>query len=353
MWGFFVILDDNNIPKVLIVDDEPENLLILADMLNDVNIELFVASNGEEALRILQMQDFDLVLLDIIMPNMDGYTVCEKIKNNPRTKDVPIIFISVLYSIEDKLKAFNYGADDYISKPFIQQELVARVRLHINKSLVFKSIKQLLRKSYHELYNPLAILNTSLEMQNLKYGPTRYMDSIAVASKTLQLVYDDLYYSLNTKKKKENLVFIDLVQFVKNRVKFFAFLAKTKNITVDFSRDVGNFVQMHTVDLLRVIDNTLSNAIKYAKMGTTISLKIINNEESMLFICKNSGSIIKDTKKIFDSGYREDSTQIGMGIGLEIVASICHYYKIHTEVISQDAVTTFRYEIPKNFKGEA
>ena len=77
--GFFVILDDNNIPKVLIVDDEPENLLILADMLNDVNIELFVASNGEEALRILQMQDFDLVLLDIIMPNMDGYTVCEKI----------------------------------------------------------------------------------------------------------------------------------------------------------------------------------------------------------------------------------------------------------------------------------
>ena len=348
-----MILDGNNIPKVLIVDDEPENLLILVDMLEDMGVELFVASNGEEALRIVEIQDFDLIVLDIIMPGIDGYTVCERIKKNPKTKDIPTVFISVLYSIEDKIKAFDCGADDYISKPFIQQELVARVQLHLNKSIIFKSIKQLLRKSYHELYNPLAVINTSLEMQNLKYGPSRYMDSIAVASKTLQLVYDDLYYSLNTKKKKENLVFIDLVQFVKNRVKFFAFLAKTKNITVDFSRDVGNFVQMHTVDLLRVIDNTLSNAIKYAKMGTTISLKIINNEESMLFICKNSGSIIKDTKKIFDSGYREDSTQIGMGIGLEIVASICHYYKIHTEVISQDAVTTFRYEIPKNFKGEA
>jgi two-component system, sensor histidine kinase and response regulator len=348
-----MILDDNNIPKVLIVDDEPENLLILVDMLEDMGVELFVASNGEEALRIVEIQDFDLIVLDIIMPGIDGYTVCETIKKNPKTKDIPTVFISVLYSIEDKIKAFDCGADDYISKPFIQQELVARVQLHLNKSIIFKSIKQLLRKSYHELYNPLAVINTSLEMQNLKYGPTRYMDSIAVASKTLQLVYDDLYYSLNTKKKKENLVFIDLVQFVKDRVKFFAFLAKTKNITVDFSGDVGNFVQMRTVDLLRVIDNTLSNAIKYAKMGTTISIEIINNEESMLFICKNSGSIIKDTKKIFDSGYREDSTQIGMGIGLEIVASICHYYKIHTEVISKDAVTTFRYEIPKNFKGEA
>lgn len=346
-----MILDDYNTPKVLIVDDEPENLLILAEMLEDISLELFIATKGEEALRIAQAQEFDLILLDILMPGMDGYAVCEALKNNPKTKDIPIIFVSVLYAIEDKVKAFGYGADDYISKPFIQQELVARVRLHLNKSIVFKSIKQLLRKSYHELYNPLAVLNTSLEMQNIKYGPSRYMDSIAVASKTLQLVYDDLYYSLSTKKQKENLIFIDLVAFVNDRIKFFSFLANTKNILIEFSGEIGNFVQMRSVDLLRVIDNTLSNAIKYAKSGTTILLEIINNENSMLFICENSGSIIKDTKKIFDSGYREDSTQIGMGIGLEIVASICNYYKIQTEVISQDAVTTFRYEIPRNFKG--
>jgi len=346
------LIHDDNIPKVLLVDDEPENLFILANMLEDVDVDLFVANDGKEALRILQMQYFDLILLDIVMPGMDGYALSETIKNNPKTKDIPTIFISVLYSIEDKIKAFSFGADDYISKPLIQEELVARVRLHLNKSIVLKSLKQLLRKSYHELYNPLAILNTSLEMQNLKYGPSRYMDSIAVASKTLQLVYDDLYYSLSIKKQKENFIFIDLVKFVKDRIKFFSFLANTKNIIIEFSSQAGNFVQMRTVDLLRVIDNTLSNAIKYAKMGTTIVLEIINNTNSMLFICKNSGSVIKDTKKIFDSGYREDSTQIGMGIGLEIVASICHYYKIQTQVVSQDSVTTFKYEIPKHFKVE-
>lgn len=346
-----MILNENDKPKVLIVDDQPENLVILADMLEDMDIELFVALSGEEALQRLEANPIDLVLLDIVMPEMDGYTVCETIKNNPKTKDILVIFISILYGIEDKLKGFSYGADDYISKPLIQQELVDRVSLHLHKRMIFKSLKRLLRRSYHELYNPLAIINTSLEMQNIKYGNSRYMDAIAVASKTLQLVYDDLYYSLSTTRQEEAVVKIELLRFVQERINFFASLANTKNIAIDFSGDKGNFIQMRQVDLLRVIDNTLSNAIKYAKMGTIILIRVINHEFSMEFTTQNSGSDIKNPNRVFEDGYRENVEQIGMGIGLEIVASICRSYKIEPKVTSKNSVTIFSYKIPKVFKG--
>lgn len=344
-------LDETNVPKVLIVDDQPENLAILAQMLEGMDIELFVALSGKEALERIEAFPIDLVLLDVIMPNMDGYAVCTAIKSNPKTKDIPVVFLSILYGVEDKLKGFACGADDYISKPLIHQELVARVLLHLQKRMRFQSLKLLLRRSYHELYNPLAIINTSLEMQDIKYGSSRYMDAIAVATKTLQLVYDDLYYSLSTTKHEEQIIYIELAKFVQERINFFASLVNTKNIAIDFNADEGSFVQMRHIDLLRIIDNTLSNAVKYAKMGTIILIRIIDYEDYMEFTCQNRGSIIKNPNKIFDDGYREDFEQIGMGIGLEIVASICRTYEIEPSVISEKNLTTFRYKIPKVLKG--
>lgn len=344
-------LDENDRPKVLIVDNQPENLAILVEMLEDMKVDLFIASSGEEALQRLASNSIDLVLLDIIMPEMDGYAVCEAIKSHPKMSDILVIFVSVLSGVEDKLKGFSCGADDYISKPLIQQELVDRVSLHLHKRMIFKSLKRLLRRSYHELYNPLAIINTSLEMQKIKYGSSRYMDAIEVASKTLQLVYDDLYYSLSTTRQEEAIVKIDLAAFVQERINFFASLANTKNIAIDFSGEKENFVQMRKVDLLRVVDNTLSNAVKYAKMGTIIIVRVLNHEFSMEFTCQNSGSDIKNTDKIFEDGYRENFEQIGMGIGLEIVASICRAYKIEPQVSSENSITLFTYSIPKVFKG--
>lgn len=347
-----MILDKNDLPKVLIVDDKPENTIILVHMLESLNIELFVAFSGQDALQRVKEDSFDLILLDIIMPDINGYTVCQSIKNNQQTSDTPVVFVSSLCGLEDRIKGFSYGADDYISKPIVQKELVARVSLHLHKRMIFKSLKHLLRKSYHELYNPLAIINTSLEMQNIKHGSNRYMDSIAVASKTLQLVYDDLYYSFSKTKQYNDIVRIDLVSFLQKRITFFASLSNSKNITIDFTGEKGNFIHMREADLLRIVDNTLSNAIKYSKTGTIIVIEIIDAEESMIFVCQNSGSVIKDTKKIFDFGYREAFEQVGMGIGLEIVASICHSNNIKPDVLSKDSLTSFRYEIPKAFKGK-
>lgn len=342
-----MVLLENDTPKVLLVDDKTQNVAVLVEMLKPLNLDLYIALSAKEVFQRIKSCDFDLILLDIVMPDTDGYEVCTRVKNNPKYKDTPIIFVSALGGTEDKIKGFSCGGDDYVTKPFLQEELVARVKLHLQKSILFKSLKQLLRKSYHELYNPLAIINTSVEMHNIKNGSNRYIDSITVASRTLQVVYDDLYYSLSSRTQHENVLSINLAQFVRKRIDYFSYLKKSKNITIDFKAKQISKIQMREADLLRIVDNTISNAVKYAKEGSVISVEVINTNDSVIFQSKNIGSTISNPNKIFKKGYREDFEQIGMGIGLEIVASICNIYNIKPGVVSEDGVTYFKYEIPK------
>ncbi|MEA2098803.1 MAG: hybrid sensor histidine kinase/response regulator [Campylobacterota bacterium] len=342
-----MIFSENDAPRVLLVDDRPENISILIDMLKPLNLDIVVALDAEDVYERVKVYDFDLILLDIIMPDVDGYEVCQILKNNPKYKDIPLIFISALSGVEDKIKGFACGGDDYITKPLLQNELIARVKLHLQKGLLLKSLKQLLRKSYHELYNPLAIINTSLEMQNMKYGSTNYTDAITVASRTLQVVYDDLYYSLSTRGEDRKRVSINLAQFVQKRIDYFYYLSKTKKIVIDFKRSDDTIVEMIEMDIQRIVDNTISNAIKYALHGSVVDISVIDSDNGVIFQSKNNGATIDNPHKIFNQGYRENYEQVGMGIGLEIVASICHNYNIQPEVISEDSLTVFKYKIPK------
>ena len=164
-------------------------------------------------------------------------------------------------------------------------------------------------------------------------------------------MYNDLYYSINKAKEKKDAVKIDLAKFVSERVSFFASLANSKNITTDFIADEDSFVLMREVDLLRVVDNTLSNAVKYGKTGTIILIRVVKRADSVEFSCQNNGPDLKNPNRVFEDGYREGFEQIGMGIGLEIVASICHSYAIDASVISQNSITKFTYVLPRFFKG--
>ena len=344
-----MVLFEDDAPNVLLVDDKAENIALLIDMLKPLNLNLFVALSAEEAYKRMEESEFNLILLGIVMPKVDGYEVCETLKNNIKYRDIPLIFISALSGVEDKIKGFSYGADDYITKPFIQEELLARVKLHLQKGMLFQSLKQLLRKSYHELYNPLAIINTSLEMQNIKYGSTKYTDAITVASRTLQVVYNDLYYSLSKDQKSEEIISINVKDFIQKRVNYFHYLKKTKNITIEFKSADNTQIQIREADLLRIVDNTLSNAIKYAYENSVVNIDLVDSSGYIIFKSKNSGSSINHPEKIFEKGYREDFEKIGMGIGLEIVASICHLYNIKAVVNSKNEVTSFKYYIPKIF----
>jgi len=117
--------------NILIVDDTPANLQLLSKMLSEQGYRVRPVSNGSMALSVVQVEPPDMILLDIRMPDMDGYTVCEYLKADKETRDIPIIFISALDATQDKVKAFQVGGLDYITKPFQIEEVIARVETHL------------------------------------------------------------------------------------------------------------------------------------------------------------------------------------------------------------------------------
>jgi len=128
---------------ILVVDDTPENLRLLSTMLTHEGFYVRKALSGQMALTAVDAQLPDLILLDIMMPEMDGYTVCQQLKADPTTQDIPVIFLSALDDALDKVKAFQVGGTDYITKPFQVEEVLARIRHHLALQVANREIRQL------------------------------------------------------------------------------------------------------------------------------------------------------------------------------------------------------------------
>jgi diguanylate cyclase (GGDEF)-like protein len=136
--------------NILIVDDEPGTLKLLQDILTGGGYQVRPFNNGELALRSAEVRPPELILLDIRMPDADGFEICRRLKENPRLTEIPVIFISAAADLEDKVRAFEAGGVDYINKPFQKEEVIARVNTHValNRSLQeMKRIAEALRKS--------------------------------------------------------------------------------------------------------------------------------------------------------------------------------------------------------------
>jgi CheY-like chemotaxis protein len=132
----------NNKPTILIVDDEPIIISVIGDLLSKI-YDVVVATSGEKALDFLSKNHFvDLILLDINMPNMNGYEVADKINSSDHSNAVPFIFLTAQYKKEDIIKGFQHGAVDYISKPFNHKELYARVATHTKLHILQSTLNQ-------------------------------------------------------------------------------------------------------------------------------------------------------------------------------------------------------------------
>ena len=150
--------------NILIVDDTPENLRLLAGLLIEKGYAARPAKEGYQALSIAQNVPIDLILLDINMPVMNGYEVCEKLKADERTREIPVIFLSALSDILDKVKAFEVGGVDYVTKPFQVEEVLVRVETHLKLSFMQKSLEtknELLNQKNLELANTLSQLKAA------------------------------------------------------------------------------------------------------------------------------------------------------------------------------------------------
>ena len=143
--------------NILIVDDTPHNLHLLVDILSEHNYKVRPVPNGKLALSAAEINPPDLILLDIMMPGLDGYEVCQQLKSNPQTKDIPVIFISAGNEAVDKVKAFSVGGADYIAKPFQMQEVLMRVK----NQLALKSLQQQLKVKNERLNQTISQLKKS------------------------------------------------------------------------------------------------------------------------------------------------------------------------------------------------
>lgn len=173
--------------NILIVDDSPQILLLITNILIEEGFTTFQADSGLMAYSIIENSIPDLILLDIMMPEIDGFEVCQKIKSNPKFADIPIIFLSAITNIKDRLKGFELGAVDYITKPFDDEELIAKVKTHVELFILKKTLKK---------------KNEELEAVNKQYL-TQYEE------------YKELYIKLNhtnIQLKKSELSFQTLAQ---------------------------------------------------------------------------------------------------------------------------------------------
>jgi formate hydrogenlyase transcriptional activator len=134
-------------PVILVADDTPANLSVLLELLGQSGFEVLIAEDGESALERATYARPDLILLDVLMPELDGFTTCERLKADPATREIPVIFMTALADTIDKVRGFDAGAVDYVTKPFQPEELLARVRTH----LTIRSLQSQLRESEERL----------------------------------------------------------------------------------------------------------------------------------------------------------------------------------------------------------
>jgi len=206
--------DIHNEYSILIVDDIAENIQIAFNILKNQNYALSYALSGEDALSLVESNQFDMILLDIMMPHMDGYQVCQKIKCIDSYKDVPVIFLTAKSDIDSINKAFEFGGVDYLIKPFFAQELLARVKTHLELYRSKQILKEYNLSLKQEVNNEKAkylqelkdgqkeitfLLAETVESFSLETG--RHIKRVAEMSKLLAKYHPDI------SKEEEELIY--------------------------------------------------------------------------------------------------------------------------------------------------
>lgn len=283
--------------KILIVDDVMSNVLLLKVLLTNEKFAIATASNGRQALEQVEKENPDLVLLDVMMPDMSGFEVAQHLKSNPNTADIPIIFLTALNSTADIVKGFQVGANDFISKPFNKEELIIRVTHQISlvaaKRLILSKTEELQRtiagrdKLYsviaHDLRSPMGSIKMVLNMLILnlpseKIGAEMY-ELLTMANQTTEDVFsllDNLLKWTKSQIGKLNVVYqdVDLVEVTDGVIEIFSMVASLKKIRIHEMKPEKMMVNADIDMLKTVVRNLLSNAIKFSKENSELLVKM-------------------------------------------------------------------------------
>lgn len=211
-----------------------------------------------------------------------------------------------------------------------------------------KQLDKFIKDSIHEINTPLAIINVNIDLYNRKNPPNKYFQRIKAATKVLSNIYDDMDYLIKYNRLEYENETIELGHFISERVEYFDDVAQMKQVTIKHKLEDGIFVSMNPKKLRKIIDNNLSNAIKYSFENTEIEVELYIKSDTCYFIVRDHGIGIKNVDKILSRYYREDKSKGGFGIGLNIVKSIIREYDIELQIDSKLQVgSTFIYKFPK------
>ena len=183
-------------PYILVADDMSYNLEILKISLAELDAKIDFVDSGMQVIELAQKDIPDLIILDIIMPEVDGFEVCEALKNNPLTKDVPIIFLSSLEGVDDKVRAFELGGVDFITKPFSPLEVAIRVDTHLRHYRMIESVNTLLAEYHHTLNAPLTLIKNSVSLQESEFGKNEQTQNIKSAADSLDNVCKEIFSAI-------------------------------------------------------------------------------------------------------------------------------------------------------------
>ncbi|GET41260.1 response regulator [Microseira wollei] len=359
---------------ILIVDDMPNNLGALLDYLTDFGFEVLVAEDGESAIEQVEYALPDIILLDVLMPGIDGFETCSRLKSNQTTKDIPVIFMTALSDGEDKVKGFSVGGVDYVTKPIQQAEVLARVTTHLSIRNLHSKLQQqndrlqqeicdrikieqelqtrtaqletanqeLEAFSYsvaHDLRNPITSINGYIWVLEEEYASLldedgkHYLERVRVATERMEQLIDDILRLSQVTSSKMQFDTVDLSHITKEIA---ISLRQTSNEReVEFIIAEGVVAQGDEPLLKIVLENLLGNAWKYtrnkprARIEFGVLKRGIDTESSLhTYFVRDDGAGFDMAKadKLFAAFCRLHGRNEfeGTGIGLATVQRIIH-----------------------------
>jgi two-component system, sensor histidine kinase and response regulator len=357
-------LKNDDAPVVLVVDDTAANLGIVVETLEAEGLRAAVARDGHEALLRAAIVKPDLILLDVIMPGLDGFQTCRALKENPVTRDIPVIFMTSLTQTEDKIKGFRVGAMDFVTKPLHMEEVTVRVQTHLklralqrlqqeqNLRLeeevktriraqealleVLDGVKNVSNAIAHDLRTPLTELRSRLEILILglkKSGDDDMLCQLEVAVADVDRVIGIFNALLRLAEidagvRRAGFVEADLRAILSDAVEFYQPLAELRGISIGLNLPMHGKVLAFVDPLLiaQAIGNLIDNALKYAQDNGDVEVSLGANGDRIDITVSDDGPGIPvaEQSRVTERFYRADRSRgtPGVGLGLSLVKAV-------------------------------